>query len=69
MYSLVDLLALEPGELIKAKIEDLRRLMFAEGVTAVRQARFVADQDADLLDLPLGEFEGEQFHSRFVAIG
>ena len=44
----LDLLALQAGELIEAQIENLVRLVFAEGVTAVGQARFVADQDADL---------------------
>ena len=64
-----DLFALEPGQLIKAKIENLVRLMFAESVTTIGQARFVANQDADLFDLPAGEFEGQQFDARFVAIG
>ena len=49
-----DLFALEPGELIEAQIENLVRLMFAESVTAFGQARFVANQDADLLDLASG---------------
>ena len=40
LYSLDDLLALQPGELIEAKIEDLIGLMFAEGVTAFRQSGF-----------------------------
>ena len=43
--------------------------MFAEGVAAFGQARFVPNQDADLFDLFSGEFEGEQFNSRFLAIG
>ena len=46
-----DLFALETGELIKAQIENLVGLMFAEGVTAFGQARFVANEDADLFDL------------------
>ncbi len=47
----VDLLALEAGQLIKAQIENLIRLVFAERVTAFGQPRFVANQDADLFDL------------------
>ena len=69
LYSLVDLFALESGELIQAQIENLVCLVFAEGVAAFDQARFVANEDADLLDLLSREFEREQFHSRFVAIG
>ena len=65
----VDLVALQPGELIEAQIEDLIGLMFAESVTAVGQPRFVANQDADLLDLFPGELEREQFDPRFFAIG
>ena len=55
-----DLFALESGELIKAQVEDLVRLVFAEGVTAVDEPRFVADEDADFLDLFPGELEREQ---------
>ena len=65
----LDLVALEPGELIEAQIENLVGLLFAERVAAVGQARFVANEDADLLDLLSREFEGEQFDARFVAIG
>ena len=64
-----DFVALEAGELIKAEIENLIRLVLAEGVTAIDEPRFVANQDADLFDLLSGEFEGEQFDPRFVAIG
>ena len=66
---LIDLLALEPGELIQAKIKDFVSLLFAEGVAAICQAGLAANQDADLLDLPPGEFEGQQFYSRFIATG
>ena len=66
---LVDLFPLEAGELIKAKIENLIGLMFAERVTAFDQARFISNQDADLLDLPSCKFEGEQFHARFITVG
>ncbi len=64
-----DLFAFETGQLIKAEIENLIRLMFAEGITTIDQAGFVPDQDPDLLDLFPGEFEREQFHPRFVAVG
>ena len=43
--------------------------MFAEGVAAICQAGLTANQYADLLDLTFGEFEGQQFYSRFIAIG
>src|SRR5947208_15509784 len=43
--------------------------MFAEGITAICQAGLTANQYADLLDLPLGEFEGQQFYSGFIATG
>ena len=69
LYSLVDLFALQTGELIQTQIENLVGLMFAEGVAAFDQARFVANQNADLLDLLSREFESEQFDSRFIAIG
>ena len=69
LYSLVDLFAFETGQLIQAQIENLVGLVFAESVAAFDQARFVANQNADLLDLSSREFEGEQFDSRFVAIG
>ena len=57
----LDLVALQAGELIEAQVEDLVRLVFAEGVAAIDEARFVADQDADLLDLLPRELEREQF--------
>ena len=63
-----DLLALEPGQLVEAQLENLIRLMFAESVATFCEARFVANQDADLLDLAASEFEGEQFDARFIAI-
>ena len=69
LYSFVDLFAFEAGQLIQAKIENLVGLMFAEGVAAFDQARFVADENADLLDLFSGEFESEQFDARFFAVG
>ena len=51
LYSLVDLFPFESGQLIQAKIENLIGLMFAEGVAAFDQSRFVANENADLLDL------------------
>ena len=68
LYSLLDLVAFQTGQLIEAQIENLIDLMFAERVTAFGQPRFVANEDADLLDLFPGEFEREQFDSRFVAV-
>src|SRR4029077_6126885 len=66
---LVDLFSLEPRQLIQPKIKDFISLMFAEGVAAICQAGFTANQYADLLDLTLGEFEGQQFYSGFIAAG
>ena len=66
---LVDLFALESGQLIQAKIEDLVGLVFAEGVAAIRQARLDCESECRSARPVFGEFEGEQFHSRFVAIG
>src|SRR5205814_7509874 len=43
--------------------------MFAEGIAAICQAGLTANQYADLLDLTLGEFEGQQFYSGFIATG
>src|SRR5262249_44401084 len=43
--------------------------LLAEGVAAICQASFAANQYADLLDLPPAEFEGQQFYSRFIATG
>src|SRR5436190_24167661 len=65
----VDLLPLEAGQLIQAKIENLVRLVLTEGVTPIRQARGIANQNADLLNLLFGELEREQFDSRLFAIG
>src|SRR5437588_11761552 len=42
--------------------------MFTEGVAPFRQARFVANENADLFDLSFGKIEGEQFNARFFAI-
>src|SRR5262249_44582063 len=65
----LDLVALEPGQLIQAKIENLVGLMFAERVTAFGKTRRIANQNSNLLNLPLREIEREQFHARFLAIG
>src|SRR5207302_7931247 len=56
-------------QLIQAKIENLVRLVLTEGVTPIRQARGIANQNADLLDLLFGELEREQYDSRLFAIG
>ena len=51
LYSLVDLFAFQSGQLIQAQIENLVGLVFAESVAAFGQPRFVANENADLLDL------------------
>src|SRR5438067_1219342 len=43
--------------------------MFAEGVASFRQARFVANENANLFDLSFGKIESKKFNARFVAIG
>ena len=52
-----DLFAFEPGELIKSQLEDLICLVFAEGIAAIDQSRFVANQDPDLFHLLPRELE------------
>src|SRR5437763_16116085 len=64
----VDLLPLEAGQLIQAKIENLVRLVRTEGVTPIRQARGSANENADLLDLLCGELARDQFDSRLFAV-
>ena len=54
--------------MVEAQLENLIRLMFAEGVATFCEARFVSNQDADLFDLAASEFEGQQFDARFFAI-
>src|SRR5437667_493905 len=66
---LVDLFALETGQLIQAEVENFIRLLLAERVAAIRQARGISNKDAELFHLTFGEFKCEQFYSRFVAIG
>src|SRR5256714_9951127 len=51
----LDLVPLEAGQLIQAKIENLVGLMFAERVTAFGQTGGVANQDSNLLDLSFRE--------------
>ena len=51
LYSLDDLFAFKSGQLIEAQFEDLLGLMFAESVAAFGQARFAANENADLFDL------------------
>src|SRR5207302_6035956 len=64
----VDLVPLETSQLIQTKIENLIGLMLAERVTAFCETCRIANENADLLDLFFGEFESEQFDSRFLAI-
>ena len=42
--------------------------MFAKCVAAIRQARRIANENAELFDLAFRKLECEQFYSRFVAI-
>src|SRR5438093_321986 len=65
----VDLVPFETGQLIQTKIENLIGLVFAEGVAAFRQARGIADENADLLDLLFGKLEREELDSGLIAIG
>src|SRR5438132_7711394 len=65
----VDLVALETGQLIQTKIENLIRLVFTKRIAAIRQPRGIANKNANFLDLRFREFEREQFDSRFFAIG
>ena len=63
-----DFLALESGQLIQTQVQDFVRLLFAECIAAIGEARRIANEDAELFDLAFRKFECEQFHSRFVAI-
>src|ERR1700693_3787309 len=66
---IVDLVPLKTRQLIQTQIENLVGLVLAESVTTFSQARGITNEDADLLDLFLGELEREQFDSRLFAIG
>src|SRR5947209_11378734 len=63
-----DFVAFEARQLVEPEIENLIRLMFAEGISAIEEARFVPNQDANFLDLFPGEFESKQLHPRLIAI-
>jgi hypothetical protein len=63
-----DFLYFETGELIQTQVKNRICLYLTERVTAVRQSRFTADQDAELLDLRPVEIEGKQFDFSFFAI-
>src|SRR6266480_2042381 len=66
---LIDLFALEAGQLIQAEIENVVGLLLAECIPPIGQARRIANQNPDLFHLTLCEFECEQFYPRFVTIG
>src|SRR3979411_196789 len=66
---LVDLIPFQAGQLIEAKLENLIGLVLAKRVTPIYQAGFVANKNADLLDLFSGKLVGEQLHARLIAIG
>src|SRR5205814_10396049 len=64
----LDLIALETGQLIQTQIENLSGLVLAARVTTFGQARGVANQNADLFDLSFREIECEQCDPGFLAI-
>src|SRR5258708_13736772 len=43
--------------------------MFAEGVAAFGQSRFVADENTDLFDLSFGKIESKKFNTGLLPIG
>src|SRR5215212_4070693 len=65
----INLFPLEPGQLIETKVQNFVCLMFAEGVTPIREARRIAYENSELLDLTFGKVESKQFYTRFIAIG
>src|ERR1700693_5289963 len=66
---IVDLVPLKTGQLVRSEIANLGGLGLAERETTFSQAPGITNEDADLLDLFLGELEREQFDSRLFAIG
>src|ERR1700722_2842926 len=63
-----DLVAFEPGQLVKAKIENLIRLMFTKYISTTDQTSFTSDADANLLNRFTTEFVGEKAYFGFFAI-
>ena len=51
LYSLVNLVNFQPGQLIQAQFQNRVHLPLGQRVTARLQARFAADQDAPFLHL------------------
>ena len=65
----LDLVHFQPGQLVKAQVQNGVGLGFAEGIASAGEAVFVADEDAEALDLGAGEVEGEQFDAGLLAGG
>src|SRR5208282_1887170 len=63
----LDLVDFQAGQLVQAQFQDGVHLPFGQRVTALGQARFVADQNAPALDLFLRPLEGEQLDPGFLA--
>src|SRR5213076_550470 len=53
----------------QTQIENLVGLLLAKGVTAFHQPRWIANHNAELIDLSFRELECEKFQSRLIAIG
>ena len=68
LYSRLDLVNFQAGQLVEAQFQDRVHLPFGQRVTALGQARFVADQNAPALDLLLRPLEREQLDAGFVAV-
>ena len=65
----LDLVHFQSGQLVEAQVEDGVDLRFAEGIAAVGQAIFIADENAKALDLDAGEIKSQQFDARLFAVG
>ena len=63
-----DLAHFQSGQLVEAQVQNGVGLGLAEGIAPAGQARFAADDHADLLDLLAGEIEGQQLDFGLLAV-
>ena len=64
----LDLVNFQAGQLVQAQFQDGIDLRLAEGITAVHQPRFVADENADCSTWARREFKGEQLDAGLIAV-
>ena len=68
MYSALDLVNFQAGQLVEAQFEDRDHLLLGEGVAALARPRLVANQDADCSTCFARPLEGEQLDLGLVAV-